>query len=88
MPKTIGMQALRHRLSKVMGEVTYGRETYIIKSYGRPAAVLLGVDEYQRLQAIALEPGEQRARIISPRLADPTQAKDFELEVIPEEADA
>ena len=88
MPKTIGLQALRRRLSQVMGEVTYGEETYVIKSYGRPAAVLLWVDEYQRLRTIALEPGEHRARIISPRLADPTQAKDFELEVIPEGADA
>jgi prevent-host-death family protein len=87
-PKTIGQQALRRRLSQVMGEVTYGEEIYLIESYGRPAAVLLSVDEYQRLQTIALEPGEQRSRIISPRLADPSQARDFVLEVIPEGADA
>ena len=88
MPKTIGLQALRRRLSQVMGEVAYGDEIYLIESYGRPAAVLLNVDEYRRLQTIALEPGEQRARIISPRLADPNQAKDFELEVALEGADA
>lgn len=88
MPKTIALQTLRRRLTHVMGEVTYGGETYIIESYGRPAAVLLSVDEYQRLQTIVPEPEARRAHIISPRLADPTQAKDFELEVAPEGADA
>lgn len=88
MPKTIGLQALRRRLSQVMGEVAYGKEIYIVKSYGHPAAVLLSVDEYQRLYTMILEPAERPARIISPRLADPTQAKDFELEVIPETTDA
>lgn len=88
MPKTIALQALRRRLSQVMGEVTYGGETYVIESYGRPAAVLLSVDAYQRLQTVALKPEAQPAHIISPRLVDPTQAKDFELEVIPEGADA
>jgi len=88
MPKTIALQVLRRRLSQVMGEVTYGRETYIIESYGRPAAVLLSVDEYQRLQTLALELEVQPTRIISPRLADPSQASNFELEVMPEATDA
>jgi len=88
MPKTIALQALRRRLTQVMGEVTYGGEIYIIESYGHPAAVLLSVDEYQRLQTVVPETEARRAHIISPRLVDPTQAKDFDLEVAPEGADA
>ena len=81
MPKTIALQAFRRHLSRVMGEVTYGGETYIIESYGRPAAVLLSIDEYRRLQTISVGEGVTPARIISPRLANPAQAKDFVLEV-------
>jgi len=84
MPRTIALQAFRRHLSRVIGEVTYGGETYIIESYGRPAAVLLGMEEYRRLQAIPLGEGTTPARIVSPRLADPSQAKDFELEVVEE----
>ena len=84
MAKTIALQAFRRHLSQVMGEVTYGGETYIIESYGRPAAVLLGMEEYRRLQAILLGERATPVRIVSPRLADPSQAKDFELEVVEE----
>jgi len=84
MPKTIALQAFRRHLSQVMGEVTYGGETYIIESYRRPAAVLLNIDGYRRLQATPLGERVTPARIISPRLANPAQAKDFELEVMVE----
>jgi len=84
MSESIGLQALRRKLSQVIGEVTYGRRTYIIESYGRPAAVLLNIDEYRRLTAVPLETQIKPARIVSPRLMNPAQAADFELEVIEE----
>lgn len=88
MPKTIALQAFRRHLSRVMGEVTYGGEIYIIESYGRPAAVLLSIDEYRRLQTVSLEKGAVPARIVSPRLADPAQARDFEIEVVEDDSHA
>lgn len=84
MSKSIALQALRRDLSRVIGEVTYGEQTYTIESYGRPVAVLLSIDAYRRLTAITLEPEARPARIISPRLANPAQAIDFELEVLAE----
>ncbi len=88
MPKTITLQAFRRSLSRVIGEVTYGGETYIIEGYGHPAAVLLGMEQYRRLKAVSLGEGTTPARIVSPRPADPSQAKDFELEVIEENSHA
>ena len=79
MPKAIGLQSFRRNLSRVLGEVTYAGETYIIESYGRPAAVLVSQDEYQRLTRHSRKAAA--ARIWSPRLVNPAQARDFELEV-------
>lgn len=84
MSVSIGLQALRRNLSRVIGEVTYGRQTYIIESYGRPTAVLLSIDDYRRLTTVSLETQVKPARIVSPRLVNPAQAADFELEVVDE----
>ncbi len=88
MAVSIGLQALRRNLSRVIGEVAYGKRTYIIESYGRPTAVLISIDEYRRLTNASLETQTQPARIVSPRLANPAQAVDFELEVVEEEGEA
>lgn len=86
MEKTIGLQTLSYQLNQVMGDVLSQGQTYIIENNGLPAAVLLSVDEYQRLRTPLPEPNLQPARIMSPRLANPTQAADFELELIPEDS--
>ena len=85
MAKTIGLQALSHQLHQVVGDILSEGQTYIIESEGSPAAVLLSVDEYQRLLATLAKPDHPPARIMSPRLANPAQAADFELEVSPED---
>lgn len=82
MPKSISLQALRRNLSRVIGDVSYAKEAYLVETYGRPVAVLLSIDEYQRLQTIPLAPPATPVRILSPRLADRAQARDFELEVV------
>ncbi len=83
-PKSIALQTLRRDLSRIIGEVTYGGRTYIIEQYGRPAAVLLSIDEFRRLQSEAPEAERQPARILSPHLADRSRVGDFDLQVIEE----
>lgn len=84
MTESIGLEKLRRNLSQVIGKVRYGSETYIIESYGQPTAVLLSIDEYEQFTSVALEMQGRPARIVSPRLADPAQIEDFELDVIEE----
>ena len=86
MTKTIALQALSRQLHQVVGDILSEGQTYIIESEGAPAAVLLSVDEYQRLLATLAKPEHPHARIMSPKLVNPSQAADFELEVIPEDA--
>ena len=88
MAKSISLQILRRSLSQVVGEVSYGKATYIVESYGRPVAVLLSIAEYQRLQTIPLAAPATPVRIISPRLANAAQVKDFELEVVEDRSHA
>jgi len=81
MGKAIALEALRRRLSDVVREVAYGHETYTITTYGRPTAVLIGMERYECLTG---EPGDVSGaggRVPSPHLADPNQAKDFQLQV-------
>jgi hypothetical protein len=47
--------------------------------------VLMGIGKYQQLTAMPLEPHGKPVRIVSPRLADPAQAADFELEMVEED---
>lgn len=83
MSKSIGLEGLRRNLSQVIGEVKYGGQTYIIQSYGSPTAVLMSIDKYQRLTT-SLKPHGEPIHIVSPHLADPAQAADFELEIVEE----
>ena len=82
MSKSIAMQALRHDLSRIVGEVAYGDQTYVIDSYGRPAAVLISVQHFERLTSISVgRASETPPRIASPRLVDAAAAADFEMDV-------
>lgn len=88
MPKSISLQTLRRHLSRVIGEVSYGKEAYLVESYGRPVAMLMSIDEYERLTTITLEPAATPVRLLTPHLANPAQARDFELDVREEEPHA
>jgi prevent-host-death family protein len=80
--KSISLHGLRRNLSQVMGEVAYGGETYIIDSYGRPTAALISIDAYRQLSQLRDDAHGRPAGVISPRLVDPAQLADFELEVL------
>lgn len=52
MEKTIGLQTLRQELSRVIGRIYHAQESYIVELYGKPAAVVLNIAEYQRLRML------------------------------------
>jgi prevent-host-death family protein len=53
MKQTIGMTVAKSKLAELVGQVKYGNHIFILQRRGRPMAVLIGVDEYERLQAAA-----------------------------------
>jgi prevent-host-death family protein len=54
--KHVSAREARNRLADIMGSVRYGGEEIIVERSGRPMAVLIPVDTYERLVA------ERRAR--------------------------
>ena len=50
----------REHISELVGRARYGHEPTILTHYGRPAAVVISFEEYQRLKQAAEEvPGYQ-----------------------------
>jgi prevent-host-death family protein len=52
MDRSVGMAKAKSRLSELVGRVAYGGERFILERRGRPMAVLIGVDEYDRLREL------------------------------------
>lgn len=52
MPRTIGMAEAKSKLSDLVGQVAYGNQRFILERRGRPVAVLISLEEYQRLQEL------------------------------------
>lgn len=46
---TVSIEEFRVNLADLIGRVMYGKDRVIIKKYNRDAAVLLSVDEYEKL---------------------------------------
>lgn len=53
MSKTVPIRELRSELSQVIAQVADLREHVVITRHGRPAAVLVPVDEYEALEETA-----------------------------------
>lgn len=51
MEYTVGMAEAKSKLAKLVGQVKYGGNRYILERRGQPMAVLIGVEEYERLHA-------------------------------------
>lgn len=45
----VSIEEFRSNLAELIGRVMYGRDRIIIKKYNKDAAVLLSVDEYEKL---------------------------------------
>lgn len=53
MERTIGMAEAKSKLAELVGQVTYGKDRYILERRGQPMAILIGVEEFEQLQAQA-----------------------------------
>ncbi|MCB0107730.1 MAG: type II toxin-antitoxin system Phd/YefM family antitoxin, partial [Caldilineaceae bacterium] len=51
--KTIGAFEARRKFGQLIEEAHYKKDAFIVERSGRPMAVIMSVDEYQRLQTIA-----------------------------------
>lgn len=79
MVKRISAKEARDRLSDVLGSVYYTKEPVIVEKQGRPFAVLISPEDYERLQR------EREARFA---VIDAIQAKNVGLSAEEAEADA
>ncbi len=55
MERSIGTTDLRQRLTDVLQVVRERRETYVIKTFGRPQAAIVNLDEYRQFQRFRQE---------------------------------
>lgn len=53
MGQAIGMAEAKSKLSELVGQAKFGGQIFILQRRGQPMAVLIGVDEFERLQASA-----------------------------------
>lgn len=53
MERIIGMAEAKSKLAELVGRVKYGGDRFILERRGQPMAVLIGVKEFERLQASA-----------------------------------
>lgn len=73
MERTVGMAEAKSRLAELVGQVKYGGETYILQRRGQPMAVLIGVAEFERLQAASVR-SEDMASLLPSALLHRQQA--------------
>lgn len=55
MEKTIGAFEARRNLGKMIEEAYYRKDSFIIERSGRPMAVLVSIEDYQKWQRLAKE---------------------------------
>lgn len=47
---SIGMAEAKSKLAELVGRAAYGSERFVLERRGRPMAVLIGVEEFERLK--------------------------------------
>ena len=52
MQRTISATNLRTRIKRVINEVGYGQNQYVIEKFGEPTVAIINMDDYALLQAI------------------------------------
>lgn len=77
MEKTIGAFEARRNLGKMIEEAYYRKDSFIIERSGRPMAVLVSIEDYQKWQRLAkeqvfamLQTAQKRSAKVSPAEAD------------------
>jgi len=75
-PTVISAMELHRQAGDLLARIRYRGECFIVKRRGQPVAVLLGIEEYQRMETLA---ARQRAAERARHFAD----FEFALEVAP-----
>jgi prevent-host-death family protein len=57
MPKTISASHFRDHARRVLNEVHYTEADYIVEKFGQPAAVVISMADYERLQIARRQAG-------------------------------
>ncbi len=74
MDQTVGMAEARSKLSELVRQAKYGGQTFVLHRRGQPMAVLIGVDEFERLRASAEHPDSDTSSPLSPALLQRQQS--------------
>jgi prevent-host-death family protein len=61
MTRTVGATDLRQRLTDILQAVREHREAYVVETFGRPQAVLVNLDEYERMQRLQRGPESSKS---------------------------
>jgi prevent-host-death family protein len=51
MERIVGMAEAKSKLAELVGQVKYGGDHFVLERRGQPMAILISVEEYERLQA-------------------------------------
>ena len=68
MKQTVGMTEAKSKLAELVGRTKYGNQVFILQRRGQPMAVLMSVDEYERLKSVATHQGKDASTSIPPNL--------------------
>ena len=53
MTQVVGMAEAKSKLAEIVGKVKYGKQTIILQRRGQPMAILISIEEYERLRSAA-----------------------------------
>lgn len=68
MSQVVSMVEAKSHLAELVGQVKFGGKQYILERRGRPMAMLVSVEEYERLRAQGAAAAESRSSSLSPEL--------------------
>jgi prevent-host-death family protein len=89
MLKTISSSELRAQIKRVLNEVGYGQDLYIVEKFGEPTAAIVSMEDFRLLQAAREQRGTASLREIIAGIRARSQPLDpDELDTLIEEARA
>lgn len=68
MERSVGMVEAKSKLAELVGQVKYGGQRYVLERRGQPMAVLISVEEYERLRMEADAAARVGSSPLSPEL--------------------
>ncbi len=67
MDRVVGMVEAKSKLAELVGQVKYAGKRFVLERRGRPMAMLISVEEFDRLRAVA-DTASGRASALPPEL--------------------